>query len=91
VLNFQKLHPGPVWVGEFSAVRWAKGGEHYLLDVTDIFKDNKWGWTYFSGLDWHGWNPDFDSEYSTDQDSAFHRVGLKSERWKTLKEIFKSN
>lgn len=91
VLDFQKKYAGPVWVGEFSAVRWAKGSEQYLRDVTDIFNENNWGWTYFSGLDWHGWHPDFDSEFSTDQDSEKHRVGFKSERWKTLKEIFVDN
>lgn len=90
VLDFQKNHPGPVWVGEFSAVRWAKGGDQYLRDVTEIFDENDWGWAYFSGTGWHGWNPDFDNLFATDapQDLPQHRVGFQSDRWQTLREIF---
>jgi endoglucanase len=90
VLKFQDSHPGPVWVGEFSAVRWAKGGEQYIKDLASIFDENGWGWSYFSGTGWHGWNPDYDNLFSTDapEDWPRHRVGFSSDRWKTLRLIF---
>ena len=88
---FQQNHPAPVFIGEFSAVRWAKGGEQYLLDIVSIFNEYGWGWDYFSATDWHGWNPDYDESYSTDvPESSWksHFVGDRSKRWATLKMLF---
>ncbi len=89
--NFQKKNNVPVWIGEFSAVRWADGAEQYVIDVADIFDSYGWSWAYHTYGGYHGWNPDYDSLYASDkkEDWSKHFTGLKSPRWKTLKKIFK--
>jgi hypothetical protein len=86
--RYQVLHPGPVFVGEFSAVRWAKGGEKYICDLVEIFEEYGWGWAYFSVKGWQGWDPDYNSEYGSDKIAKGQFVGEKSARWNTLRTIF---
>lgn len=87
LVRYQQRYPAPVFVGEFSAVRWAAGGEQYIRDLTSIFDEYGWGWTYYSGTGWHGWNPDYGSEYGGGQ-MPKQVEGEKSRRWDTLREIF---
>ncbi len=88
--EFQKKYNVPVWIGEFSAVRWAPGSDKYLLDLVKIFNGYGWGWAYFNIHSYHGWNPDYDNRYSTDikTDWQSHYVGENSPRWDTLKKMF---
>lgn len=90
--QFQKQYPGPVFIGEFSAVRWAAGGEQYVIDLASIFDEYNWGWTYFSATGWHGMNPDYDDKHSSDDPTEWkaHFVGNHSLRWQTLRSIFKT-
>ena len=59
VIKFQKKHGVRIFVGEFSVVRWAPGGERYLYDCIKIFEKNGWDWVY------HGWkeSPVWSLEY----------------------------
>jgi hypothetical protein len=88
--QFQLQYDAPVWIGEFSAVRWAPGAEQYIKDLTSIFKTYGWGWAYHAYQEYHGWNPDYDASFATDapEDWKKHYVGETSTRWRTLKEIF---
>lgn len=88
--RFQKRHNVPVWIGEFSAARWAVGAEQYIKDAVDIFDEYGWSWSYFQYKGAHMWNPDYSTAYSTNKRSDWTKdyVGLKSVRWKTLREIF---
>lgn len=90
LIQFQRLHPAPVYIGEFSAVRWGQGAEQYLVDLVSIFNESGWGWSYFSATGWHGWNPDYNTEFSDDdpQNWKHDYVGDSSVRWRTLNEIF---
>ena len=92
--DFQRKYDLPVIVGEFSAVRWAGGSEQYIRDLAAIFDEFGWSWFYFSGSGWHGWNPDYNQNYpGMDKLSAGawkqDYVGAKTERWNTLRTIFK--
>lgn len=90
VRKFQEQHPAPVYIGEFSAVRWAPGAEQYITDLVSIFNEFNWGWSYFSATGWHGWNPDYNTKYSDDHPENWKNdaVGEGSLRWNTLKGIF---
>lgn len=90
---FQRQHPAPVYIGEFSAVRWAKGGERYITDLASIFREYGWGLSYFSATGWHGWNPDYNSKYSDNNPKNWKQdyLGDDSERWRTLDVIFGAN
>lgn len=94
VIAFQQRYHVPIWVGEFSALRWGKGGEKYLVDLTGLFERFRWGWCYFNVGTWHGWNPDYDDIYAEDAkmpNYESHRVGESSSRWETLRQMFSMN
>lgn len=91
LIEFQNKYNVLVWVGEFSAARWAKGSDQYLKDLIGLFDKHGWGWTYFMYKGWHGWSPDFDSEYSSNEDARKHYIGNNSERWNLLRDIFTKN
>ncbi len=63
VIDFQGRYDVPIYVGEFSAIRWAPGNsrENYLRDLLTIFKENNWSWTYHSWRTWPGWDAEIES------------------------------
>lgn len=86
---FQRENNVPMWVGEFSAVRWAPGSEQYLTDLVNIFDSYGWGWSYFSFGGWNGWDPRYDTSYTPLPAAAkSHYMGTKSQRWRTLEAMF---
>jgi endoglucanase len=91
LIEFQKKYDVPVFIGEFSAVRWAPGADDYLKDLITIFDKKGWGWVYFQYKSWHGWDPDFDALYSTNDDAQKHYVGKDTARWKLLKDAYAKN
>ncbi|MEK6794000.1 MAG: cellulase family glycosylhydrolase [Spirochaetota bacterium] len=56
VRDFQLAYNAHIYVGEFSAVRWAPGAAQYLSDVIDIFEGYGWDWTYHAFREWPGWS-----------------------------------
>jgi len=46
VRTFQTNYNARIYIGEFSAVRWASGAATYLRDCIDIFEGYGWSWTY---------------------------------------------
>lgn len=48
----------PIYIGEFSAPRWAPGDSSatYLRDCIAIFEEFGWSWSYHAFREWHGWN-----------------------------------
>ena len=46
VREFQLAYNVHIYVGEFSAVRWAPGAVNYLSDCIDLFEEYGWDWTY---------------------------------------------
>jgi hypothetical protein len=85
--DFQQRYQVPVWIGEFSAISWAKGGDQYILDLVDIFGEWDWSWTYFSMNGYFGWSPDYDNVKPDPMNTwSKHRVGGSSQRWQTLKK-----
>ena len=85
-INFQDRYHVPMWVGEFSAVRWAPDSDRYLQDLVSIFDSHGLGWSYFSVGGWNGWDPRYDSSYK-----GARKVGDKSQRWQTLKAMSKES
>ncbi len=60
VIKFQKKYDVPIYVGEFSAIRYApvKSRKRYIADLLKIWKENGWSWTYHSYKEWDGWDPE---------------------------------
>lgn len=62
---FVATWPVPVYVGEFSAVRWGPTPDTalWLQDTIDLFEARGWSWTYFCWKSWNGWCMDRDNVY----------------------------
>ena len=45
-----------MYVGEFSVIRWAPGGEKYLSDLIDLLESRGWDWSYHAFREWDGWS-----------------------------------
>jgi len=56
--RFAALHRVPMFVGEFSCIRWAPDSSclRYLPDVLALFEAESWGWTYHCWRCWQGWD-----------------------------------
>ncbi len=57
VVDFQRDFGVHIYIGEFSAIRWAPGesAHDYLRDVIDIFETEGWDWAYHAFREWDGW------------------------------------
>ena len=62
VLAFQKKYSTRIYVGEFSAIRWAPGASTYLGDCIDIFEGYGWMWSYHAYREWAGWSLEFENQ-----------------------------
>lgn len=58
VIEFQKKYGVAIYIGEFSAIRWAPDASagRYLNDLIDIFEAQGWDWTYHAFREWNGWS-----------------------------------
>jgi endoglucanase len=58
VVEFQQKYHTHIYVGEFSAIRWAPDNSacRYLKDLIDIFEAHGWDWTYHAYREWNGWS-----------------------------------
>jgi endoglucanase len=56
--RFASTHRVPIFVGEFSCVRWAAEGScpRYLADAMALFEAEGWGWAYHCWRCWQGWD-----------------------------------
>lgn len=57
-LDFQRDYGVHMYVGEFSAIRWAPGESafNYLRDVIEILEEHGWDWAYHAFREWDGWS-----------------------------------
>jgi hypothetical protein len=58
VFDFQRTYGARIYIGEFSAIRWAPDNSayRYLKDLIDIFEEQGWDWTYHAFREWNGWS-----------------------------------
>lgn len=56
VREFQQQTGAHIYVGEFSAIRWAPGADRYLADCIDFFEEYGWDWSYHAYREWQGWS-----------------------------------
>lgn len=63
-LAFSLKHKVPIYVGEFSCVRWAPGRSAYrwIADCLALFTAYGWSWTYHEFRGWPGWDAEIDSQ-----------------------------
>jgi hypothetical protein len=64
VRDFQLAYNMHIYVGEFSAIRWAPGesASHYLRDCIELFEEYGWDWSYHAYREWDGWSVEHGSD-----------------------------
>ena len=81
VREFQLRHGARIYVGEFSAVRWAAGAEEYLRDCIALFEEYGWDWSYHAFREWEGWSVEHGEDPQdtrpVSQDTARKRILLE--------------
>lgn len=62
VAAFARRHQVPIFVGEFSAVRWAPdgGADRYVERVIALLEAQGWPWTYHAFRGYPGWNAELE-------------------------------
>ncbi len=63
-IDFQKMYNVHMYIGEFSAIRWAPDNSayRYLKDVIDICEAHDWDWSYHAFREWDGWSVEHGSD-----------------------------
>ncbi|TWU31373.1 glycoside hydrolase family 5 protein [Novipirellula artificiosorum] len=91
-LDFERDFNVPIYVGEFSAIRWApdESAYRYLIDLIELFEQQRWDWSYHAFREFHGWSV----EHSTNEREKTPTVTpTKREqllrKWFALSEQFK--
>ena len=54
----QRTYSVHIYIGEFSAIRWAPDDSayRYLRDVIELFEEHGWDWSYHAFREWNGWS-----------------------------------
>lgn len=87
VLEWQKIHNIPIYIGEFSASRYSgESGERYLRDLIDLFEEYSWSWTYHAWREASIWDAEINSA-----DPSNHTQTDKTPRLELLKAAFSRN
>jgi endoglucanase len=88
VIDWQRDYGVHVYIGEFSAIRWAPDDSayRYLKDCIDLFEENGWDWSYHAFREWDGWSV----EHGPDK-SDHARSLTPTSREKLLREWFGKN
>lgn len=88
VIEWQRDCGAHIYIGEFSAIRWApdESAYRYLRDVIEIFEEQGWDWAYHAFREWHGWSV----EHGGDPANTA-RSKTPTAREKLLREWFAKN
>ena len=72
VVDFQRDFGVHIYLGEFSAIRWAPGtsAHDYLRDCITIFEEHGWDWAYHAFREWDGWSVEHGPDRANRQPAA---------------------
>ena len=93
--KFAATHKVPMFIGEFSCVRWAPAGScpRYLADAVSLFEAEGWGWAYHCWRCYQGWDAEVPPNVPREQRAGFlpeHR-GSDNPTLLLLKKAMESN
>ena len=71
--RFAAKHKLPMFVGEFSCVRWAPAGScpRYLADAISLFEAEGWGWAYHCWRCYQGWDAEVPQDIPKGQRAGY--------------------
>jgi endoglucanase len=87
-IDFQLDYGVHIYLGEFSAIRWAPGSSacNYLRDLIEIFEEQGWDWAYHAFREWDGWSV----EHGPDP-KDHSRTKTPTDRQRLLQSWFEKN
>ena len=85
---YQEKYRVPIYIGEFSCIRWAPNNSayNYIRDCIEIFEEYNWDYDYYSFRTWNGWSVENSSGY---YDDVFPTT--KTDRELLLRSYFQQN
>lgn len=88
VRRWQQDYNTHIYVGEFSAVRWAtaQSAYYYMRDCIDLFEEYGWDWAYHAFREWDGWSVEYTETKSDDKPAT-----MPTERQQLLIKSFARN
>ncbi|MCC7374428.1 MAG: cellulase family glycosylhydrolase [Verrucomicrobiales bacterium] len=88
VVDFQRAYNVHIYIGEFSAIRWAPegSGARYLSDLIEIFEKHGWDWSYHAFREWSGWSLEHSDDRKDDRPTV-----QPTERLRVLQRAFARN
>jgi len=91
--DFQARYKVPIYVGEFSIIRWAPKASalNWLQDVVDLFEARGWSWSYHAFREFHGWSLEHDETFWQTGMPQPQRVNYDTDRAKIIKKVFLKN
>jgi len=69
VRDFANKYKVPIYIGEFSSIRWApeNSSYRYLKDCIEVFEEEGWNWAYHAFREWDGWSVEHGSDKNDHQ------------------------
>jgi len=88
VVEYARDYGVHIYVGEFSAIRWApdNSAQRYLKDCIEIFEEQGWDWCYHAFREWQGWSVEHTTEKANTKPSA-----TRTDREQLLRDWFAKN
>lgn len=88
VRDWQLRYGARIYVGEFSAVRWAPDSSayRYIRDCIALFEEWGWSWAYHAWREWGGWSLEYGSRRDLDSPPV-----ERTDRQMLLEENFRKN
>jgi endoglucanase len=92
-IAFQKKWNVPMYVGEFSVIRWAPKADavQWLKDNTSIFESLGWSWCYHAFREFNGWSLEDDETYWHPGMPDPQPVNYITERGKVIRQALSAN
>ena len=88
VRDWQRDYGVHMYIGEFSAIRWAPDDSayRYLKDCIELFEEFGWDWSYHAFREWSGWSVEHGSDQQDNSPSK-----TPTSREKLLRSWFEKN
>ena len=85
---YQDKYRVPIYIGEFSCIRWAPNNSayNYIRDCIEIFEEYNWDYNYYSFRTWNGWSVEHSTGYYDDV-----LPNSKTDRELLLRSYFEQN
>jgi hypothetical protein len=84
VRQFTATFHAPIYIGEFSCVRWAPDSSayNYVSDQISLFEAEGYSWSYHSWREYQGWDAELPSSYF----AQFPYLNAKPQGWINLNQ-----